>query len=152
MKPHPKLRKTIKWGGAAVTVVLMVVWIGSRWWQAYWLGNQGGFFDIARGSIRFGVWQVGTPFFSPGLTISRIGLTNFNWCFSVQQSAPNWAIQIPLWAFVGLVGTAAAAAWRFDTLARRLARLNLCPKCNYDRAGIGAGAACPECGDRPTAA
>jgi hypothetical protein len=29
MKPHPRIRKTIKWGGAAVTLLLVVVWIAS---------------------------------------------------------------------------------------------------------------------------
>ena len=27
--------------------------------------------------------------------------------------------------------------------------LNLCPKCNYDRAGLEAGAKCPECDAAP---
>ena len=31
MKPHPRIRKTVKWGGAAVTVLLGVVWIASLW-------------------------------------------------------------------------------------------------------------------------
>jgi rubrerythrin len=42
-----------------------------------------------------------------------------------------------------------ALAWRLDTFARRRARLNLCPKCNYDRAGIAGDAKCPECGALP---
>jgi hypothetical protein len=33
VKPHPRIRKTIKWGGAAVTVLLAVVWIGSALWR-----------------------------------------------------------------------------------------------------------------------
>ena len=36
MKPHPKLRKTIKWGGAVVTVLLVVVWVGSGWITVFW--------------------------------------------------------------------------------------------------------------------
>jgi hypothetical protein len=36
--------------------------------------------------------------------------------------------------------------WRLDILAGRRAQLNLCPKCNYDRAGLAPGAVCPECG------
>lgn len=31
MKPHPRIRKTIKYGGAALTLLLVVVWIGSGW-------------------------------------------------------------------------------------------------------------------------
>jgi hypothetical protein len=34
MKPHPRIRKTIKWGGAAVTVLLVVLWIAGGWWKA----------------------------------------------------------------------------------------------------------------------
>ena len=36
MKPHPRIRKTIKWGGAAATVLLVVVWIGSGWVVLGW--------------------------------------------------------------------------------------------------------------------
>jgi hypothetical protein len=32
MRPHPRIRKTIKWGGATVTLLLVVLWIGSNWW------------------------------------------------------------------------------------------------------------------------
>jgi rubrerythrin len=44
---------------------------------------------------------------------------------------------------------ATGVAWRLDVLARRRDRLNLCPRCNYDRAGIGKDAVCPECGAPP---
>ena len=32
MTPHPRIRKTIKWTGAAATAPLLVTWIGSGWW------------------------------------------------------------------------------------------------------------------------
>ncbi len=41
MKPHPRIRKTIKWGGAVVTVLLVVVWGGSGWWDVVWFWSQG---------------------------------------------------------------------------------------------------------------
>jgi hypothetical protein len=50
---------------------------------------------------------------------------------------------------------ATVLAWRLDWLdarAARRARLNLCPKCNYDRAGIAKDAVCPECGALPRSA
>ena len=53
---------------------------------------------------------------------------------------------MPLWVPALLL---AIAVWRLDTLARLRAKLNLCPKCNYDRAGLAVGAACPECGLKP---
>jgi len=35
---------------------------------------------------------------------------------------------------------------KLATRGERAARLNLCPKCGYDRAGIAAESVCPECG------
>src|SRR5437773_2597147 len=32
MKPHPRIRRTMKWTGAVVTVLLVIVWVGSGWW------------------------------------------------------------------------------------------------------------------------
>ncbi|HMN39846.1 MAG TPA: hypothetical protein PKE29_03310 [Phycisphaerales bacterium] len=55
---------------------------------------------------------------------------------------------MPLWAPMLIAVAFSAAAWRFDILARRRERLNLCPKCNYDRVGLSPGAVCPECGTR----
>lgn len=37
MKPHPRIRKTIKWGGAAVTVLLVVVWIWDGQLYVNWM-------------------------------------------------------------------------------------------------------------------
>src|SRR5258708_976615 len=53
MKPHPRIRKTVKWGGAAVTVLLVVLWIGSGWcaigfqvnWNHVWVDG---------GTLKFG--------------------------------------------------------------------------------------------------
>ena len=36
MKPHARIRKTVKWGGAAMTVLLVVVWIGSGFMVVEW--------------------------------------------------------------------------------------------------------------------
>jgi hypothetical protein len=59
-------------------------------------------------------------------------------------------IFIPLWIPTVVSAIVTALGWRLDTLARRRARLNLCPKCNYDRAGLAADAKCPECGSTAT--
>ena len=36
-----RVRKTVKWGGLVLTVLLVVVWIGSGWWQMYLSGGEG---------------------------------------------------------------------------------------------------------------
>ena len=56
---------------------------------------------------------------------------------------------IPLWPVPAVSLLVTAFTWRLDTLARRRARLNLCPKCDYDRAGLGVDVKCPECGTAP---
>ena len=56
---------------------------------------------------------------------------------------PEWQPWIS--AFRQALQELAAAARRLDALATRRARLNLCPKCNYDRTGLAATAVCPEC-------
>jgi hypothetical protein len=55
-------------------------------------------------------------------------------------------LQLPLWPLVILAGFVATLAWLVDALARRRERAGRCPNCNYDRAGLAAGAVCPECG------
>jgi hypothetical protein len=58
----------------------------------------------------------------------------------------------PLWPGFALntlfYATIAWVLWRIPILIRRHRRRarNLCVKCAYDRAGLGTGVACPECG------
>ncbi|HVU64173.1 MAG TPA: hypothetical protein VHC70_09365 [Phycisphaerales bacterium] len=56
---------------------------------------------------------------------------------------------MPLWLLAAAALGVAIAASAPELLARRRARLNLCPSCHYDRAGLAAGAKCPECGMLP---
>lgn len=106
MKPRPRIRKTIKWGGAVMSVWLAGVWL------------------ISLPARKHGVW------------------------FARASPGSAWAFlqAIPFWTPAALAFAITAIAWRLDTLATRLARLNLCPTCRYDRTGLAAGAVCPECG------
>jgi hypothetical protein len=148
MKPHPRLRKTIKWGGAAVTVLLVVVWIGSGWVGGGWMSKRGAGLAVMPGRLvvslqsfpfenEFGGWR------------SRIPREPMEWWFEGGRGNFGWNVWVPIWLPAIMLGLASAAAWRRDHLVRRRARLNLCPKCNYDRAGIAGDAKCPECGSTP---
>jgi hypothetical protein len=145
MKPHPRIRKTIKWGGAAVTLLLIVVWIGSALHGSGWLAVTGSFFWIERGHFVFG--------FDHSYADSDIKGWRFvpaeqpwGWWWNLESAPGTWVLTTPLWFPALLCLSVAGVAWRLDTLARRRVRLNLCPKCNYDRAGIAKDAVCPECG------
>jgi len=56
---------------------------------------------------------------------------------------------VPLWPLVVLASITTGLSWQLDLATRRSAKLNLCPKCGYDRAGIARDAKCPECGAAP---
>ena len=61
-----------------------------------------------------------------------------------------WAYAaIPLWLMAAGAAVPPVVLWRLDNLARRRARLNHCPACNYDRHGLSAASPCPECGGAP---
>ena len=145
MKPHPKIRKTIKWGGAVVTVLLVVVWIGSGWWALGWRVNSAFSASIAAGEIQIVNWKINGrsarwecsphPFY--------LG-SRFRFNSPAPPVGTYWSL--PIWSACAMACAASASAWRLDTLARRRAKLNLCAKCHYARTGLAVGAVCPECG------
>jgi len=151
MKPHPRIRKTIKWGGAAVTVLLVVVWIGSGWYSLAWRSKGGSCISANAGLGRVYLvapWrtiQSGAP---KGWHFAEQGSGFYWWRWRVRHDdfLHSMYVSFPMWVPIVLLGCVCSLAWRLDTLPRRRARLNLCPKCNYDRTGLAADAACPECG------
>jgi hypothetical protein len=152
MKQHPRIRKTIKWGGAAVTVLLVLVWIGSGWFAFSWTGADGTWCAVCQGRANIGR---ANPADAPlPATFQRFEnkLRRFSWTGHFENAATGWMLLMPLWIPLAPVLLATGIAWRLDTLARRRERLNLCPKCSYDRAGIAGDAKCPECGAMPVVA
>ncbi len=146
-----RLRSTCKWGGAAVTVLLLVVlvWVGSAWWQTvFWLEPTGGL-GVAAGRVVIG-WD------EPWSIIPVDGW----WVPPVRHSAPfSWwfhgsretlggvtrtYVGIPIWVLVVLVATPTLWLWRCD----RRKQPGLCIKCGYDLRGAD-HKVCPECGSPP---
>ena len=149
MKAHPRIRKVVKWGGAAVTGLLVVLWVGSGWFVGGW--QVAGEYVIGVGHGEFGVMHLSEA----GIAIvgKMTGLegerpfrleSSFEWIEKTR--AAFWNLRFPGWALALLVLLPTLGAWRLDILARRRARVGHCPKCNYDLAGLAAGAVCPECG------
>ena len=151
MKPHPRIRKAIKWGGAAVTVLLAVVWIDS--WTSYysWGASSRGPVTIQRGVVDIAYLPRSPQYIEEDLLTLATGLHRLG-DFAWVPLHGGAAVRFPLWIPALCIGAATVVAWRLDALVRRRARLNLCPKCGYDRAGLGAGVRCPECGTGGTPA
>jgi hypothetical protein len=139
MKPHPRIRKTIKWGGAAVTLLLVVVWIGSALWRVSWGGKGSKYLVLGAG--RFGyVAGVDSDTGVDRLEI-RANAAGSEWAWQVGFAPTSTGDMvfclIPLWIPTLVFSCITAPAWYLDAFDRRARRgVNLCPKCNHDRAGI----------------
>jgi len=145
MRIRPAIRKSVKWGGAALAVVLLVAWIGSAWWaiaspsfrlQRAWVGGGG------LGLITYsGNW----PFDIASFELGPSELP-FCWWFDHIRKPQISVRLIPLWAPLLLTLIPTGFAWRADLIARRRAMLGKCTQCGYSRAGLTSDAVCPECG------
>jgi hypothetical protein len=146
VNPHPRVRKTVKWGGTVVCALLAVVWIGSVWWYVGWWRESGTVIGAGTGGVGFDqiLDPLGLPE-SPGIQ-SGSHPRLLHWWFHWENSPSERSVFIPIWAVAILLAMPTAAAWRLDTLARRRTLPNHCPTCNYDRTGVPAGSPCPECG------
>ena len=139
-------RKTVKWGGAGVTVLLAVLWIGSAWWMVGWIFADGDRYYVLSGQM--GVYLRATVDSSvkEAEGICDRAPLRLHWWFDSRQKFTYQAYSIPLWPPFLLSLLATAAAWRSDAKHLRRAREGTCLACGYDRAGLAPGAVCPECG------
>jgi hypothetical protein len=159
MKPQPRIRKTIKWGGAAVTVLLVVGWVSSSRWTVTYSGGH-------IGRAQWGVGLVCGTLMVQAAWVRNPTPSAEPWRCSPNEERLAWwfgrwhdgtggewfeILFVPFWVLLACSGPTTVAAWRLDTLARRRAKLKLCASCGYERTGLrgGIGAKCPECGTVP---
>jgi len=151
MRIATAIRTSVKWGGAALAIVLLVVWIGSGWWfvSSPRIGRH--VLAVTDGSLMdYHFLNSVTGGFARFVMDSARG--PFRWWFEYVE-LPNAAVCIiPLWAPLRFTLIVTGFAWRADLIARRRAMLGKCPNCGYARAGLAAGALCPQCGTSPVAA
>ena len=110
MKPHPRIRKTIKWGGAAVTVLLVVVWIGSGWWGAG--ADISGNMPVALYRGAFYASTMGGS--TPGVAYGLVDSPHYVWTPFYAAWAGDHTINLPLWIFAGPFVVITALAWLID--------------------------------------
>lgn len=161
----------IKWGGAVVTVLLVALWIASNsfyWYRVYIHPRKSHLTPITVIGLQSGRLilcgdKIPRPM-PPGWHDNNDRLylrfahqhVHMDWIPKLfvdsDRHSHNFDVAIPIWMLALPTLLLTAAAWRLDILARRRARVGLCVKCGYSRAGLAAGAVCPECGDAPRAA
>lgn len=141
-----RVRKTVKWGGAVLTVLLVVVWIASRWFALVWISPSGSVAAVSSGELKHVAHQEALVMAGPGWHSVRVPDPSLRSEFYWASWKPVPSFTIPLWcpALVSLLVT--LAAWWPQMNSRRRLRRGRCPTCGCHRAGLRARAVCPECG------
>lgn len=147
-----------------LTVMLAVAWPLSGWRAAgVWLpGNRN--IVLMSGCLWLSADQpppanMPPVHLGPHLVDNNMGTApEFVWRFLHVKNRITEFATVPLWSILPPMAAATVFAWRerlpavtkrCRTAARR--RRGACVSCGYDRRGLAAAAACPECGSVPTA-
>lgn len=147
MRSLPKLRGSLKWFGAAASLLLLSLWLMSLWKIIYWWDGSGSNATITRGYLGIVYGQhipLSNIFNSSHWTISQSPPVPSVWSFNL--SIANRFLIIPLWAPFILSFMFTLLAWQRDRALSLRARQRVCPHCNYNLSGLPPTAKCPECG------
>ena len=150
MKLHPKIRKAVKWAGAAVTVLLVVAWVGSNWQYVGYVRGPRKIAIFPGRVLLLDTRMLDEPEPNGWHVEPQSRWYPWGWWFEKKQDRIATSVYVPIWALAAAAFGVTIAARHLDILARRRDRLGRCPKCNYDLTGLAAGAVCPECGRPPT--
>ncbi len=153
MRPHPRIRKTIKWGGLALVIAIVVIYTYTA--GKVWIWDKVSATHLTLVAVRDGRIEVmrGRNLGSPPHPARPVELRSgtlpgkaIAWGFGEWHFGSNFTFTIPFWTPALAALVASALAWRLDTLATRRAKLGACPTCSYPRTGLAPSAPCPECG------
>jgi len=149
-----RLRSTIKWGSTVLTVLLLIMWIGSAWIEfgvtlnpTMIGGIDGGCIWVLKDTSGVIPEVQATCEWSPGFSVHP---AHFYWWFDYAHSmtvrfrVSRTELVIPLWPLVAPF--ALLTCWVWWRHLRYLAPGH-CSICGYDLRGNTSGA-CPECGAR----
>ena len=144
-----RIRSTIKWSGAVLTVLLLIAWVGTRWCSAGFHALPTIAATLTDGQLRGGWYEPWSfiPRQSGGyFMVNKKTKYPFQWWFETQRSTVGNYIStrvfIPIWFLILLTAVPTYFIWRSDSNPPD----NVCPKCGYSRTGLPEDRACPECG------
>ena len=151
MRPHPRIRAAVQGGGLILTLLLIAAWAGSAWWGIHFLTADVWVF-AGNGQIGYSVSSgianmVGiTADSMPAWRLVPLDAPGLKWGWTIFDGGWLSTVVVPLWSLTLAAALPTAAAWRQAHRARTRPQTH-CHRCGYPRAGLAAGAACPECGD-----
>lgn len=158
-----KTARTISVVGLVLMAVSTMAWTASLWVVSY-RSSGGGGSDLTVALTHGELMATSeATYFGHGFEVIRSGprLVNLQlwperfWSRSTRVGVGggvggvDWSLHLPLWIpfaaglFVAIAGVAASALTR-----RGRVLAGLCIGCGYERSGLNAAAACPECGGR----
>jgi hypothetical protein len=167
--PSPRrtswLFRCTKWTCTILAGLMVVAWVGSGWYLVAWIHNNSFprcTLTLSRGAITGrlgelpanGAYTLEDGLFGPYRNEGSMTINSQRWLWIPRYSSmTTWSavelparLTLPLWLPTLVFAVPAAWMWRVDVKRRRAAREGCCATCGYLRAGLGAGAACPECG------
>src|ERR1043166_3416027 len=113
MKPHPRIRTAVKWGGSITAMLVLSVWILSRWWYVQVSDASGRAADVALGQIFIDTnSSFGLPPIGGTRRFDRIGEREyFHWWFGGTSMGNYREFHVPLWALSLPFAASAVFAW-----------------------------------------
>lgn len=151
MRQSRKQRAFIKFGGAALSVLLLAIWVASAWWEVHYQNLRMGF-SITNGAAVYREHVPNTTAVlieGPWKLEAQRADSWLHWWFSFRAWWSGIYIIAPIWPFAVVMSVRTAIPWWQDARLARRARIGLCGNCRYDRRGLPADAVCPECGTKP---
>ncbi len=159
-----RVRRVVKWGGMAASLVLMLLWAATEFWDVsirstpkagytWWLGFRYGVFYALHAAVGPAVeppgfhWHRHTDrdtvrdrfYYGFSLPRTQRGLARHR----TSPGPVGWRFSVvPLWAPLLALGVPAFSLWWVD---RRRFPSGHCRGCGYDLTGNVSGS-CPECG------
>lgn len=143
----------VQWGLVGAFAVIAVVWASSGYFSLYRMGGRTRF-AITLGYIWFGrhPWRNDSLAIWEGWSAARLS-EEYRWRYGGWM--PSWSVdaqrrfskvEVPLWLVAAPFGAGAIGVGVVRRRARERVAAGNCMACGYDRQGLAAGVACPECG------